>query len=199
MTDSTRAQFIIAATQLFADRGFYGVSIAAIADELGLTKQALLHHFGSKERLYAEVLKSLGERLVAAIDGQDDGDPAACLENFFVDLGSTQAMNHADQCLVIRELMDNRARLQSAENWYLKPFLDRLVDLYRQIPGHAERSDMDALAVIYHLIGSVSYFEISRGTLNHMYGDAAYKALEQAQPSAFRLLVQQTLKQSSSA
>lgn len=52
-----RERFIEAATDVFAERGFYGTSIAAIADALPLTKQALLHHFGSKEKLYAEVLK----------------------------------------------------------------------------------------------------------------------------------------------
>jgi AcrR family transcriptional regulator len=52
----TRDAFLDAAKRHFAQRGFYGASIAAIAEELGLTKQALIHHFGTKERLYGEVL-----------------------------------------------------------------------------------------------------------------------------------------------
>ena len=59
MAQDTRERLLDQAEPLFAERGFYGVSIAAIASELGLTKQALLHHFGSKEKLYGEV-RSLG-------------------------------------------------------------------------------------------------------------------------------------------
>ena len=53
MTD-TRERFLDAAAEAFAERGFYGTSIAAIAESLPYTKQALLHHFGSKEKLYAK-------------------------------------------------------------------------------------------------------------------------------------------------
>ena len=66
MTTATRQQFISVAKNLFAQKGFYGTSIAAIARELGLTKQALLHHFGSKEKLYGEVLRELSKVLLLA-------------------------------------------------------------------------------------------------------------------------------------
>ena len=66
MSLSTRDQFIAAAQHLFAEKGFYGASIAAIAEELGLTKQALLHHFGNKEKLYGEVLQRLSGELLEA-------------------------------------------------------------------------------------------------------------------------------------
>ena len=62
MQQDTREQLLESATRLFAARGFYGASLANIADELGLTKQALLHHFGRKEKLYAEILSRIGER-----------------------------------------------------------------------------------------------------------------------------------------
>ena len=46
MQEDTREQLLESASQLFAAKGFYGASLANIADELGLTTQALLHHFG---------------------------------------------------------------------------------------------------------------------------------------------------------
>ena len=63
--NETREALVEVARRLFSERGFYGVSVAAIASELGITKQALLHHFGTKEALYAEVL--LGLYLLALI------------------------------------------------------------------------------------------------------------------------------------
>ena len=38
----TPEKLLLVAEALFSERGFYGVSIAAIASELGITKQALL-------------------------------------------------------------------------------------------------------------------------------------------------------------
>lgn len=189
MADTTREQFISAATELFAERGFYGVSIAAIAQELGLTKQALLHHFGSKERLYGEVLKALGAHLIAAIDNREEADPAQRLENFVLDLSGDGALSGPAQRLIIRELMDNRARLGDAGTWYLKPFLDRLIALYISIPGREDTDEMVALARIYQLIGAVSYFEISEGTLTHMYGADAYNSLRNAHPAALKAMI----------
>ena len=63
----TRDQFIEAARRPFAERGFYGTSIAAIAEELGLTKQALLHHFGTKEKLYGDVLEEISARVMETL------------------------------------------------------------------------------------------------------------------------------------
>ena len=53
---TVRERLISAATRLFAERGFEATPIQAIADEVGVTKPALLHHFPSKEHLRTEVL-----------------------------------------------------------------------------------------------------------------------------------------------
>lgn len=53
---SVRERLLAAATRLFAERGFEATPIQAIADAVGVTKPALLHHFPSKEHLRREVL-----------------------------------------------------------------------------------------------------------------------------------------------
>ena len=64
MTDDTRRMFLDTARRLFAGKGFYGASLANIADELGLTKQALLHHFGS-----AKAVAQAGLADLETVDG----------------------------------------------------------------------------------------------------------------------------------
>jgi AcrR family transcriptional regulator len=54
-----RTAVVSVATRLFAAHGFDGTSLQAIADELGLTKAAVLHHFASKEALRAAVLETI--------------------------------------------------------------------------------------------------------------------------------------------
>lgn len=51
-----RERILQAATCLFAQRGFYGVSISDVAGAAGLVKSAIYHHFASKEELYRTVL-----------------------------------------------------------------------------------------------------------------------------------------------
>lgn len=77
---STRDRMIEEARALFAERGFYGVSIAQIAAELGLTKQALLHHFGTKERLYGLVLEQIAGELAGLKASSEPGPtrPGSC-------------------------------------------------------------------------------------------------------------------------
>ena len=62
-TPSVRERISRAATRLFAERGFAGTSIQAIADEVGMSKQALMHHFPSKQHLREAAFLSLQEGL----------------------------------------------------------------------------------------------------------------------------------------
>lgn len=51
-----RERILQAATELFAQRGFHGVSISDVAESAGVVKSAIYHHFDSKETLYSAVL-----------------------------------------------------------------------------------------------------------------------------------------------
>ena len=48
MGRATRDQLVRAAMEAFSDRGFRGASLDKIAAAIGVTKQALLYHFPSK-------------------------------------------------------------------------------------------------------------------------------------------------------
>lgn len=62
---STRRQQIIAvAAELFAERGFRGVSINDIGAALGTSGPALYKHFASKDALLAAMLIDISERLL---------------------------------------------------------------------------------------------------------------------------------------
>lgn len=72
-----KEQIILAATELFADRGFEGMTMGMLAAACGITEPALYRHFHSKEDLYAAVINSLRLRLdlggaLARIGESDD-------------------------------------------------------------------------------------------------------------------------------
>ena len=63
-----REEILQAANRAFADHGYRGASLAAIAESVGLSQPGLLHHFPSKEELLWEVLRLRQERDLERID-----------------------------------------------------------------------------------------------------------------------------------
>jgi TetR/AcrR family transcriptional regulator len=57
--DEFQARARAVAVRLFARHGFAGTSVQQIADELGVSKQALLYHFPSKEELRRAALEEM--------------------------------------------------------------------------------------------------------------------------------------------
>ena len=63
----SRQRFIDAAIRLFARHSFAGTSLQMIADEVGVTKSAVHHHFRTREELLTAVVGPLAEELRAAV------------------------------------------------------------------------------------------------------------------------------------
>jgi AcrR family transcriptional regulator len=58
----TRSALVAAAFDVFAERGYQRLSLRQIADEIGTSHTALLHHFGSKDALLNAVLDQREQR-----------------------------------------------------------------------------------------------------------------------------------------
>jgi AcrR family transcriptional regulator len=56
-SDSTRVRILVQAERLFADRGFNGVTMPAIAEASGITAGAIYRHFKSKAELFFLVVR----------------------------------------------------------------------------------------------------------------------------------------------
>ena len=172
MARTTREDMLDTARKLFSERGFYGVSIANIASEHGLTKQALLHHFDSKEKLYGEILLRIAEEYeeLRADTSSSSDDPADQLEALFLALIPKNTEDHIRTRLLMRELIDNQERADKAGAWYLKPMLEDLIAMVKALPQWKRATDVEALALMYQLLGTIYYYAISMPTIRGIFG-----------------------------
>ena len=86
----------IAAMELFAERGYSGVTIRQIAAAAGVSPALVIHHYGSKERLRAvleeRVAKFVESMLADLVRVQEEGGTATVTELFADRLESEPAL-----------------------------------------------------------------------------------------------------------
>ncbi|MCF6378373.1 TetR/AcrR family transcriptional regulator [Nocardioides KLBMP 9356] len=70
---SRRQQILDIAAELFAARGFHGVSVSELGAACGISGPALYKHFESKDAVLAEMLVSISETLLAEGRSRVDG------------------------------------------------------------------------------------------------------------------------------
>jgi TetR/AcrR family transcriptional regulator len=154
---SVRERLVVAATRLFAERGFEATPIQAIADAVGVSKPALLHHFPSKEHLRREVLGSIlaywNERLprllLAATASEERFD------SVFGEVYRFFAAEPDRARFIAREALDRPAEAKKLVRNVL-PVLDAIAGYIRVGQEHGRHyEDTDADAYLVHILSLV--------------------------------------------
>jgi TetR/AcrR family transcriptional regulator len=70
--EQTIREVLTAATQLFSENGLHGTSIRDIEKASGVSKGLIMHHFETKENLYAAVQDNLNQAYVTWMAAQRD-------------------------------------------------------------------------------------------------------------------------------
>src|SRR5882757_4884615 len=65
--DERRGQLLIAASEVFVERGYHAAGMDEIADRAGVSKPVLYQHFSSKLELYLAVLNRHVDNLVSGV------------------------------------------------------------------------------------------------------------------------------------
>jgi AcrR family transcriptional regulator len=96
-----RAQILATAADLFAARGFHGVSVVDLGAACGISGPALYKHFASKDAVLAEMLVSISERLleVGRERSERASDPVAAVRDL-VDWHVDFALRHRSLIVV---------------------------------------------------------------------------------------------------
>ena len=104
-----RDQALAAAVRTFWQRGYGGTSVRDLVDSMGVHRASLYDTYGSKQSLFAEVLRSYSERVFATVFAplSGTGSPLARLRTFFASV--VEALSGADRygCLIVKSAVDS--------------------------------------------------------------------------------------------
>jgi TetR/AcrR family transcriptional regulator len=156
----SRARILETARREFADRGFDGARLAAIAREAGLSHPTLLYHFNSKADLYGSVIQS------AVLDWAVETEAAVsgALQGFdqvvsIIDAGFAFFATHGDFARILRrEALEGGERLDAAITGWLRPFLDRAVGFLEREMQEGRLRPHDPLELMQICYGAVFTF-----------------------------------------
>ena len=179
---SVRERIIEQATRLFAERGFDGVSLQAIADAVGVRKPSLLYHFPSKDALREAVMDrmlghwqdELPRILVAAQTGKDRFKSGlGALVGYFTD-------NPDRARLVVREMLDHPGRVREILGDQFQPWTRMITDYIRmgQQAGSV-REDVDPEGWVTQVVTMV----IGTAAVGSVAGNLVRRPEDGASPS----------------
>jgi AcrR family transcriptional regulator len=183
--EDTRERVLAAAAELFAERGFRGATMRAIAGRAGTNLASAHYHFGSKQRLYREVAFSmfldlearLEERGLQLAPAELAGRSREELEELLrgrieILLQAMLAPPGLHGTLVLRELCDPSPALAEIVGRFIEPMRRQVVDIVRALEPALSETAAERCA--HSIAGQVFFYRTHRAALLQMAGRRAY-------------------------
>ena len=155
-----REQILAAAAELFARRGFHGVSIDDIGGAVGISGPALYRHFRSKDAMLGEMLTSISEYLLTGGQRTVDTNAAADralpeLIRFHVDfaLDNPALITVQERSLGILTEPDRR-RVRAMQRRYVELWVRTIMAM---VPDVTEPGARAAAHAVFGLINSTPH------------------------------------------
>lgn len=153
--DSSAVQIRTIAARRFAERGFAGTSLQAIADEVGISKPSLLYHYPSKDALRRAVLDDLFEhwrqtlpRLLEHVTSGEDRFDALTAELIRFFRGDPNRAR-----LILREFMDRPEEIRREIAGNLQMWIGLIAEYIRMGKKSGElHADVDPESYVLHVI-----------------------------------------------
>jgi len=123
--ESTRSALLVAARQRFCNGGFAGTSVRDIAETAGVHTALVTYHFGTKRKLWEQVVSHAMGSLVAAIGARVnvDSDPSTLARNAL-----SAYLDHLDEApdfprLIVRAVLDGDPIVLDVARTHLRPLV----------------------------------------------------------------------------
>ena len=157
---SRREQILSTAAELFAARGFHGVSVVDLGAACGISGPALYRHFASKDAMLAEILVSISEELLTVgrqrvAESSDGREALHALVNWHIDFALD---NKALIVVQDRDWAalpeDAREQVRSLQRRYVELWVDQLREVH---PGLAPKRARAMAHATFGLLNSTPH------------------------------------------
>jgi TetR/AcrR family transcriptional regulator len=158
---ATREALLAAGTVLFAEHGYDGVSVRAIARRAGVNTAMISYHFGGKRQLYLAILGATFAEIVAEVEALAAARRPApdVLRELVAAVGDLATRRHPHFCaMMLREALAGGRRLEPqvvAQPARILAAVKRIVE--RGVREGAFRP-VDPLLTHLSLVGSLVFF-----------------------------------------
>ncbi len=147
MITPRRQQILDTAAELFAERGFHGVSVHDIGGACGISGPALYKHFAGKDDILAQSLTAISERLLAegrarSLAAVDAGQALDALIAWHIDF----ALGHPALIVIQEREWTNLDATGRKEVRSLQlAYIDIWVDVVRRLRGDLDAAEARAV------------------------------------------------------
>ena len=174
----SREALLAAGTELFAERGFHGVSVSAIAQKAGVNQAMISYHFGGKRDLYVAILAATFGEIVAEVEriAASPAPAPQALRELMAAIGETASRRHPHFCtMMLREVLTGGARLEPAT--LAQPL--RVMGAVQRIVERGVREGsfraVDPLLTHLSLVGSLVFFFATMGFRQRLLRDRLHR------------------------
>jgi len=146
MPASRREQILSTAAELFATRGFHGVSVVDLGAACGISGPALYRHFSSKDAVLAEMLVSISEELLSVgreriVDAESPKAAIRALVGWHIDFALNNKALIVVQDRDWASLPDEaREQVRTLQRKYVELWVDQLRRVQRNLSPRQARA-----------------------------------------------------------
>jgi AcrR family transcriptional regulator len=139
-SQETRRRLLLAAGEIFAERGYHAATIKEITDRAGASLASVNYHFRDKAELYAAVLRRIGEEAAELIPPDDalSGDAAERFRQF-IQWYCVKSMGRNrptwERILLAREMIEPTTAFYSLLEIVFQPLNEKLSGLIAELLG----------------------------------------------------------------
>ncbi len=184
MTATRREQILSTAAELFAARGFHGVSVVDLGNACGISGPALYRHFASKDAMLAEMLIAISDELLSVgrarvRDAADPREAVHALVDWHVDFAL-----HNKPLIVVQDRdwaslpADAQERVRALQRSYVELWVTQLRAVHRDLSAKQARAMAHA---VFGLINSTPHSAmLSEPEMRAVLEEMALRALDVA-------------------
>ena len=160
---ATRSKIIQNAMELFAKKGFEGVSMDEVASASQINKAMIFYYFKNKAGLYEAVMQGILEAMYDEIVAAEEccESTLAELKSFITTYASFAKRYPYFPALLLRELSDGGAHLPELMFESMKKLFMLLSDILHRGSDEGLFKDVIPMAVHFTIIGTINLFVVT--------------------------------------